>query len=115
MESYFRACQSLLFQLNKKWIPKHLDILRIVDRRWEENLFYIRLDSEIEDNWLMMCYLLDGKTDKPIIVVEDKTSEKYITKQFNISSIFQYSDWMVDRWTQFLDREFMKRKQVKKL
>ncbi len=110
MESYFRACQSLLFQLNKKWIPKHLDILRIVDRRWEENLFYIRLDSEIEDNWLMMCYLLDGKTDKPIIVVEDKTSEKYITKQFNISSIFQYSDWMVDRWTQFLDREFRKKK-----
>ena len=111
MESYFRASQSLLFALNKKWIPKHLEILRIIDRRWEENLFYIRLDNEIEDNWLMMCYLLDGKTDKPIIVVEDKTHEKYITKQFNASSIFDFSDWMVDRWTQFLDREFSKKKE----
>ena len=71
------------------------------------------LDTEIEDNWLMLCYLEDGKTDKAVIVVEDKTSEKFITKKFNTSSIFQYNDWMVDRWTQFLDREFMKRKQVK--
>ena len=64
MESYFRASQSLLFQLNKKWIPKHLEILRIIDRRWEENLFYIRLDNETEDNWLMLIYLRDGNPDK---------------------------------------------------
>ena len=97
---------SLIFQLNRRWIPKNLEILRIIDRRWEENLFYIRLDNEIEENWLMNIYLLDGKTDKPVIIVEDKTSEKYITKQFNTSSIFLYSDWMVDRWTQFLDKQF---------
>ena len=106
LESFFRAAMSLIFQLNRRWIPKNLEILRIIDRRWEENLFYIRLDNEIEENWLMNIYLLDGKTDKPVIIVEDKTSEKYITKQFNTSSIFLYSDWMVDRWTQFLDKQF---------
>ena len=76
----------------------------------EENLFYIRFDNEIENNWLQMCYLLDGKTDQAVIMVEDKTSEKFITKKFNTSSIFEFSDWMVDRWTQFLDREFKKKK-----
>ena len=106
LESFFRSSQSLIFQCNRRWLPKNMDILRVIDRRWEENLFYIRLDNEIEENWLMNVYLLDGKTDKPVIIVEDKTSEKYITKQFNTSSIFLYSDWMVDRWTQFLDKQF---------
>ncbi len=106
LESFFRSSQSLIFQLNRRWLPKNMEILRVIDRRWEENLFYIRLDNEIEENWLMMCYLLDGKTDKPVIVVEDKTAEKYITKQFDTSSIFSYSDWMVDKWTQFLDKQF---------
>tara|TARA_B100001013_G_scaffold332329_1_gene248484 strand:+ start:373 stop:987 length:615 start_codon:yes stop_codon:yes gene_type:complete len=110
LESFFRSAQSLVFQLNRRWIPKHLEILRVIDRRWEENLFYVRLDSEIENNWLMLCYLEDGKTDNAVIVVEDKTSEEYITKKFNTSSVFEYSDWMVDRWTQFLDREFKKKK-----
>ncbi len=111
LESFFRSAQSLIFQLNRRWIPKSLEILRVIDRRWEEDLFYIRLDNEIEeDNWLMLCYLEDGKTDEAVIVVEDKTSDKYFTKKFNTSSIFQYNDWMVDRWTQFLDREFKKKK-----
>ena len=110
LESFFRSAQSLIFQLNRRWIPKNLEILRVIDKRWEENLFYIKLDSEIEDNWLMLIYLEDSNPDKQTIVVEDKTSEKYMTKKFTTSSIFSYSDWMVDRWTQFLDREFKKKK-----
>ena len=111
LEGYWRSASSLIFQLNRRWIPKHLEILRVIDRRWEEDLFYIRLDNAVEDNWLQLMYLENGKTDKAVIVVEDKTSEKYITKRFNTSSIFEYSDWMVDRWTQFLDREFSKKKE----
>ena len=110
LESFYRSAQSLIFQLNRRWIPRNLEILRVIDRRWEENLFYIKLDNEIEDNWLMLIYLEDSNPDKQTIVIEDKTSEKYITKKFNTTSIFSYSDWMVDRWTQFLDREFKKKK-----
>ena len=109
LESFFRSAQSLIFQLNRRWIPKNLEILRVIDRRWEENLFYIRFDNEIEDNWLMLIYLEDANPDKQTIVVEDKTSEKYLSKKFNTNSIFSYSDWMVDRWTEFLDREFKKK------
>ena len=109
LESFYRSAQSLIFQLNRRWIPRNLEILRVIDRRWEENLFYIKLDNEIEDNWLMLIYLEDSNPDKQTIVIEDKTSEKYITKKFNTTSIFSYSDWMVDRWTQFLDRQFKKK------
>ena len=110
LESFFRSAQSLIFQLNRRWIPKNLEIMRVIDRRWEENLFYIRLDNAVEDNWLSLIYLKDGNLDKPTIVVEDKTSEKYITKEFSSSSVFNFSDFMVDRFTDFLDREFKKKK-----
>ena len=75
-----------------------------------QELCFNDVDNEIEDNWLMLIYLEDSNPDKQTIVIEDKTSEKYITKKFNTTSIFSYSDWMVDRWTQFLDREFKKKK-----
>ena len=110
LESFFRSTQSLIFQLNRRWIPKNLEIMRVIDRRWEENLFYIRLDNAEEDNFLSLIYLKDGNLDKPIIVVEDKTSEKYITKEFSSSSVFTFSDFMVDRFTNFLDKEFKKNK-----
>ena len=88
-----------------------MDILRVIDRRWEENLFYIRLDNEIEENWLMNVYLLDGKTDKPVIIVEDKTNpEKSISYEYKASEIFKFSDTLVDSLTDLLDREIKKRK-----
>ena len=46
LDSFFRSAQSLIFQLNRRWIPKSLEILRVIDRRWEEDLFYIRLDNK---------------------------------------------------------------------
>ena len=110
LESFFRSAQSLIFQLNRRWIPKNLEIMRVIDRRWEENLFYIRLDNKVEDDYLSLIYLKDGNLDKPTIVVEDKTSEKYITKEFSSSSVFTFSDFMVDRYTQYLDRAFKKKK-----
>jgi len=109
LESFFRSAQSLIFQLNKRWIPKHMSILRVIDKRWEENLFYIRYDDETEDNYKMLIYLEDQNLDKETIVVEDKTDEKYITKSFSTNSVFSYSDWMVDRWVHHLDRARQKK------
>ena len=37
LESFYRSANSLVFQLNKKYIPKHKSILRVVDRRYETN------------------------------------------------------------------------------
>ena len=57
----------------------------------------------------MLIYLEDSNPAKENIIVEDKTNvEKHITKSFKPSQIFAYSDWMVDRWTEHLDRELKK-------
>ena len=33
LESFYRSANSLIFQLNKKYIPRHKSILRVIDRR----------------------------------------------------------------------------------
>jgi hypothetical protein len=113
LESYFRSAQSLVFQINKRWLPKQSEILRVIDRRWEENLFYIRYDNEIEDNWIFLIYLEDDDTDKKTIAVEDKSDEsKNIVKKFNTNEVFAYSDFLTDRIVAHLDRLFQKRKEA---
>ena len=113
LESYFRSAQSLVFQINKRWLPKRSEILRVIDRRWEENLFYIRYDNEIEDNWIFLIYLEEGNTDKKTIAVEDKSDEsKNIVKKFSTNEVFAYSDFLTDRIVAHLDRLFQKRKEA---
>ena len=113
LESFFRSAQSLVFQINKRWLPKQSEILRVIDRRWEENLFYIRYDNEIEDNWIFLIYLEDDDTDKKTIAVEDKSDEsKNIVKKFNTNEVFAYSDFLTDRIVAHLDRLFQKRKEA---
>ena len=41
LESYARSAQSLVFQLNKRWLPKYLNILRLIDRRFETSEIFI--------------------------------------------------------------------------
>jgi len=113
LESYFRSAQSLVFQINKRWLPKRSEILRVIDRRWEENLFYIRYDNEIEDNWIFLIYLEEDNTDKKTIAVEDKSDEsKNIVKKFSTNEVFAYSDFLTDRIVAHLDRLFQKRKEA---
>jgi hypothetical protein len=37
LESFYRSINSLVFQLNKRYIPKHKSVLRVIDRRYETN------------------------------------------------------------------------------
>jgi len=45
LESFYRSANSLVFQLNKRYIPKHKSILRVIDRRYESNECFIRYDD----------------------------------------------------------------------
>ena len=113
LESFFRSAQSLVFQINKRWLPKKSEILRVIDRRWEENLFYIRYDNEVEDNWIFLIYLEDNNTDSKTITIEDKSDEsKNILKKFNTNEVFAYSDFLTDRIVGHLDRIFKKKKEA---
>ena len=110
LESFYRSANSLVFQLNKRYIPKHKSILRVIDRRYEENLCFIRYDDNPDDDWLMLIYLEDSNPAKETIVVEDKTNpEKYVTRSFQTREIFAYSDYLVDQMTSHIDRERQKK------
>ena len=78
----------------------------MIDRRYEENLCFIRYDDNSDDDWLILIYLEDSNPAKETIIVEDKTNpEKYVTKSFQTKEIFTYSDYLVDQMTSHIDRE----------
>ena len=110
LESFYRSAHSLCFQINKRYIPKYLSILRLIDRRFETSEIFIKWDDAPDEEWLILIYLKNNSPDEGIII-EDKTNpEQNISKEFKSSEIFQASDMMVESLTQLLDRERNKRK-----
>ena len=109
LESFYRSMVSCVFQLNRKWLPKKMSLLRVIDRRYETSEIFIKLDEESDDSWIMLLYLKDNNPDSDIIL-EDKTNpEKKFSKEFKSSEIFQFSDLMVDSLTSLIDREYKKK------
>ena len=110
LESFYRSANSLVFQLNKRYIPKHKSILRVIDRRYESNECFIRYDDSPDEDWLILLYLEDSDVKKGKIIVENKTNpEKHETKSFQTKDIFLYSDYLVDVMTSHIDRERQKK------
>tara|TARA_B100000029_G_scaffold396473_1_gene394532 strand:+ start:118 stop:1254 length:1137 start_codon:yes stop_codon:yes gene_type:complete len=110
LESFYRSANSLVFQLNKRYIPKHKSILRVIDRRYESNECFIRYDDSPDEEWLILIYLEDSNAKKGKIVVENKSNpEKHETKSFETKEIFNYSDYLVDTMTAHIDRERQKK------
>ena len=110
LESFYRSAHSLCFQLNKKYIPKYLSIIRCIDKRFETGEIYIKWDDSADDDWLILIYIKNNSPDEGI-VIEDKTNpENNTTYEFQPNEIFKASDAMVDALTKLLDRERNKRK-----
>jgi len=110
LESFYRSAHSLVFQINKRYIPKFLSIMRVVDKRYETGEIFIKWDETIDDEWLILIYIKNNSPDEGIII-EDKTNpEKNISHEFKSNEIFQASDMMVDTLTKLLDTERKKRK-----
>ena len=109
LESYYRSMTSCVFQLNKKWIPKKMSLLRVIDKRYENSEIFIKLDEEEDEKWLMLVYIKDNNPDSGIIV-EDKTKpEKNVSIEYKTNEIFKFSDALVDSLTNYIDREFKKK------
>ena len=110
LESFYRSAASLVFQLNKRYIPKHKSILRVIDRRYESNECFIRYDDSPDEDWLILIYLEDSDAKKGKIIVENKANpESHETKSFETKEIFTYSDYLVDTMTAHIDRERKKK------
>ena len=110
LESFYRTAHSLVFNLNRKFIPKYLSMFRTLDKRFETGEILIKYDDTPEDEWLILIYIKNNNPEEGIIV-EDKTNpEKNKSHEFKTNEIFKASDMMVDALTQLLDRERNKRK-----
>ena len=110
LESFYRSAHSLCFQINKRYIPKYLSILRLIDRRFETSEIFIKWDDAPDEDWLILIYLKNNSPDEGIII-EDKTDpERNISHEFKSNEIFKASDMMVDVLTKLLDKERNKRK-----
>tara|TARA_A100001011_G_scaffold400094_1_gene512298 strand:- start:5139 stop:6317 length:1179 start_codon:yes stop_codon:yes gene_type:complete len=108
LESYYRSMASCVFQLNRRWMPKKMSLLRVIDRRFENSEIFIKLDEDEDEKWLILVYIKDNNPESGIIV-EDKTNpEKNISLEYKTNEIFKFSDTLVDSLTNFIDREFKK-------
>jgi len=102
LESFYRSSSSLVFQLNKRHITRHMSILRCIDRRFETGEIFIKWDESDDDKWLLLIYIKNNSPDEGIII-EDKTNpEKNLSHEFKSTEIFKASDLMVDSLTQLI-------------
>ena len=110
LESFYRSAHSLCFQINKRYIPKYLSIMRVIDRRFETGEIFIKWDDAPDEEWLILIYIKNNSPDEGI-VIEDKTNpEKNTFHEYQSNEIFKASDMMVDALTKLLDSERNKRK-----
>jgi hypothetical protein len=105
LESFYRSASSLVFQLNKRHITRHMSILRCIDRRFETGEIFIKWDEAVDEEWLLLIYIKNNSPDEGI-VIEDKTDpEKNISHEFKTNEIFKASDTMVDALTQLIAKK----------
>ena len=100
---------SCVYQLNKKWLPKKMSLLRVIDRRYETSEIFIKSDEESDDNWLMLVYLKDNNPYANVVVEDKSNPEKNISTEYKPNEIFKFSDSLVDSLTSLIDREFRKK------
>ena len=111
LESFYRSASSLVFQLNKRHITRHMSIFRCVDRRFETGEIFVKWDEAIDDEWLLLVYIKNNSPDEGIIIEDKSNPEKNVTHELKTNEIFKASDLMVDSLTQLLAKEREKNKQ----
>ena len=106
LESFYRSANSLVFQLNKRHLTRHMSIFRCIDRRFETGEIFIKWDDTSDDEWLILIYIKDNSPDKGIII-EDKTNpEKNYSHEFKprVKYLKPQTQWST-LLTQLLSRE----------
>ena len=110
LESFYRSAHSLCFQINKRYIPRYLSILRVIDMRWSTGEIFIKWDDTSDEEWLILIYTKKIEYND-LVIIEDKSNpEQTKTHEFQPNEIFKASDVMVDALTRLLDRERNKKK-----
>jgi len=105
LESFYRSANSLVFQLNKRYITRYMSILKCIDRRFETGEIFIKWDESLDEEWLILIYIKDNSPDEGIVIEDKSNEEKSISHEFKPSEIFKASDLMVDALTQLISRK----------
>ena len=109
LESFYRSASSLVFQLNKRHITKHMSIFRCIDRRFETGEIFIKWDEAPDEEWLLLIYIKDNSPDKGIVIEDKSNPEKNSSYDFKANEIFKASDLMVDSLTHLISRKRAKK------
>jgi hypothetical protein len=109
LESFYRSASSLVFQLNKRHITRHMSIFRCIDQRFETGEIFIKWDEAPDEEWLLLIYIKDNSPEKGIIIEDKSNSEKNSSLEFKSNEIFKASDLMVDSLTQLISRKRAKK------
>ena len=104
LESFYRSANSLVFQLNKRHITKHMSIFRCIDRRFETGEIFIKWDESNDDEWLILIYIKNNSPDEGIVIEDKSNPEKNLFHEFKSNEIFKASDMMVDSLTRLVAR-----------
>ena len=104
LESFYRSASSLVFQLNKRHITRHMSIFRCIDRRFETGEIFVKWDESNDDDWLLLIYIKNNSPDEGIIIEDKSNPEKNLSYEFKSNEIFKASDMMVDSLTRLIAR-----------
>ena len=104
LESFYRSASSLVFQLNKRHLTRHMSIFRCIDRRFETGEIFIKWDESQDDDWLLLIYIKNNSPDEGIVIEDKSNPEKNLSHDFKSTEIFKASDLMVDSLTQLISR-----------
>ena len=101
LESFTRSAMSLVYQINKRYLPKNSDLIRVINLVYEQSEIIIREDQERNENFLILIYVKDQDSKKNIIV-EDKIKQE--TREYNPNEIFKFGDDLTDSLILYLER-----------
>jgi hypothetical protein len=102
LESFYRSASSLVFQLNKRHVTRHMSIFRCIDRRFETGEIFIKWDETVDDEWLLLIYIKNNSPNEGIVIEDKSNPEKNASHDFKANEIFKASDLMVDSLTQLI-------------
>ena len=102
LESFVRSATSLVYQINKRYMPRNADLFRVINLVYEQSEIIIREDQEQNENFLILIYVKDQDVKKDLIIVEDKVKQE--TREYNRGQIFKFGDDLTDSMIKYLER-----------
>ena len=109
LESFYRSASSLVFQLNKRHVTRHMSIFRCIDQRFETGEIFIKWDEAPDEEWLLLIYIKNNSPDEGIVIEDKSNPEKNSSHEFKSNEIFKASDLMVDSLTHLISRKRAKK------